>query len=84
MRMDDTKRVERTVFLDKCMVNRIVAWFLITLFDEKNKDWESTLRSVVKNYKPADFPLYIVTSDVVDHLYEMYQEAERQEDGKYE
>ena len=84
--MDYKERVERTVFLDKCMVSEILASFLIIMFDEDNKGFENKLRSMVKSNPPdkAGLGLIVLTLRVVDKLYEMYQERERREDESWD
>ena len=84
--MKASSKVERTVFLDKCMVNQIVNWFLITIFDERNKTYFDTIKSIASQTDPMsrDLGLLVFTREAVDYLYKRYREEDSRERESWE
>lgn len=78
--MNDYDKVKGTEFDNVYMVGRILSWFLIMLFDDRNKDYENLLRSIVSsNGSDAELALIPHIHQTVFHFYEMFREIERRE-----
>ena len=84
--MKDSDKIERTVFLEKCMVYQIAQWFLMEVFE--NKELESHLRDVWRrckgNAETAGLLFLPLTHNLLDQLYYMYVKAEKEEEEELE
>ena len=81
--MKESDKVERTVFLDKYMVIQIVSWFLITLFDKRNKTYFDTIKTFAQQTDPISRELGLIThtSEAVNYLYKRYREEDDDENN---
>ena len=80
--MKDAAKVERTVFLDKCMIQRIVGWILIDLFHDSNKEIRKTISRIAQTFDgtmQAELKLMIHLHRSVDAYYELYQKMEAEQ-----
>ena len=84
--MKDSDKIERTVFLDKCMASQIASWFLMEIFE--NKELESHLRDIWRrckgNVETAGLLFLPLTHNLLDQLYYIYVKAEKEEEEELE
>ena len=91
--MKDSDRVERTVFLDKYMVQKILTMFLMTIFMPENKDFKERLFKTAQGRglkvkglgDETETAVFMLLTYAVDSLYKLYckmEETDEQDTGE--